>query len=196
MEPRPCPYASMPSGYQSAPEPNSSSIPIPSDMRTLKEFENWLHDEIVMSDDSQFDEYWGIFTAEGELIMCGYIPGPKPSHRMTREESTLARGNIMSHNHPSGFPFSFFEIPMAADLNLRESRVITREWFYSIAPNPSDGRWPSPCEINRVKNEITADISLSFPITHNDYNPECIHQRYKILAERAGFDYSRKAITR
>jgi hypothetical protein len=184
----------MPSGHQSGEVPDTIGIAIPSDLRTLEEFEKWLHDEIVMSDDRLIDEYWGIFTTEGQLVICGYIPGPKPSHRMTREESALARGNIMSHNHPSGFPFSIFEIPVAADLNLRESRVITREWLYSIAPNPRDGRWPSPCEISRVIDEITADISLSFPITHNDSNPECIHQRYKILAERAGFDYSREAI--
>lgn len=170
-------------------------IAIPSDIRTITDFERWLYNEVVMADDPIFnDEFWAIFTSEGLLVRHGRIPGPIPRHFMTHEECDLARGNILVHNHPSNFPFSPRDISMAADLNLLESRVVTRKWLYSMRPNSSNGRWPSLSEIKRVEDEITADISLPFPVTHNDSNPECVHRRYAILAERAGFDYSRESI--
>jgi len=170
-------------------------IAIPSAIKTVTEFERWLYLEVVMADDTiSNDEFWAIFTPEGALVSHGHIPGPIPRHLMTQDECDLARGNILVHNHPSNFPFSPREIPMAADLGLLESRVVTRKWLYSIRPNSRDGRWPSPSEIKRVEDEITADTSLPFPITHNEFDPECVHRRYTILAGRATFNYSRKEI--
>lgn len=183
-----------------APESPSSLEPgddsIPSNIQTLTDFEKWLYYDVVMSDDALFNgEYCGIFTPEGRRVKCWYIPGPFPCHPFTQEEDALAQGNIISHNHPSGYPFSFEEIPMAADLNLREFRVITREWVYSIRPRSTDGLWPSPSRIKQENDAITTDTFLPFYITHDDFTPEWTHQRYGILAERAGFEYSREPIS-
>jgi hypothetical protein len=165
-------------------------------------FERWLHDELCEKNDIISGEFIGIFSAKKEFRGLIRVPArfrrnnltgvvfPAAEHAFTEKEEGLIRGTIVSHNHPSDFPFVYDEILWARDLNVIESRIVTADWIYSVRPRAAG--WPSWETIGRANAEIDSELSVHNCVARSHSDPAWLHGRYEQLSRRAGFEYSRE----
>jgi len=93
-------------------------------------------------DYNHFTEPAAIFSQEGTILWEGLRD---LLSILTPDECQLMKGNIFTHFHPSGLPFSSYDVITCADCQVRELRVFTFINIYSIKPNALG--WPCETEI-------------------------------------------------
>ena len=138
---------------------------------------------------SQSYETVGLFTPDGKLIFKK--DGSKNTVEFFGEEVGYMKGNILTHNHPSGSPFSDFDIFMFVQAQLREIRAAGKQYTYSFSYKKYD--------INKLYSldDFMPVWREAITNTYNKFDPEKLpasefnHQCLVELSHLTGWVYRR-----
>jgi len=138
---------------------------------------------------SQSYETVGLFTPDGKLIFKK--DGSKNTVEFFGEEVGYMKGNILTHNHPSGSPFSDFDIFTFVQAQLREIRAAGKQYTYSFSYKKYD--------INKLYSldDFMPVWREAITNTYNKFDPEKLpasefnHQCLVELSHLTGWVYRR-----
>jgi len=138
---------------------------------------------------SQSYETAGLFTPDGKLIFKK--DGSKNTVEFFGEEVGYMKGNILTHNHPSGSPFSDFDIFTFVQAQLREIRAAGKQYTYSFSYKKYD--------INKLYSldDFMPVWREAITNTYNKFDPEKLpasefnHQCLVELSHLTGWVYRR-----
>ena len=138
---------------------------------------------------SQSYETAGLFTPDGKLIFKK--DGSKNTVEYFGEEVGYMKGNILTHNHPSGSPFSDLDIFTFVQAQLREIRAAGKQYTYSFSYKKYD--------INKLYSldDFMPVWREAITNTYNKFDPEKLpasefnHQCLVELSHLTGWVYRR-----
>jgi len=131
----------------------------------------------------------GLYSPDGILILMK--DGNKHSVFFTDGEVAKMKGNILTHNHPSGSPFSDFDIFTFVQAQLREIRAAGKQYTYSFSYKKYD--------INKLYSldDFMPVWREAITNTYNKFDPEKLpasefnHQCLVELSHLTGWVYRR-----
>lgn len=131
----------------------------------------------------------GLFTPDGKLIFKK--DGDKSSISFEDFELKKMKGNILTHNHPQGSPFSKADLIMFANGELREIRAAGKYYTYSFSnPEYNVNKIYSVEKFDELFNTAVSNIYAKYDsekIPINDFNHICLEE----LSRLAGLKYER-----
>lgn len=102
-----------------------------------------------------------LFGADGKVIL--QKSGDKDHVTFTAKETSKMHGGVLTHNHPDGSSFSFYDINMLRHGELAELRAATQEGVYRIqAPKKWRKEISTLEKIEKVYYDIDAEISPGY----------------------------------
>jgi len=177
--------------------PIIESIEAP-DFKNITEFEAWLRMKYIprtnaikhwinprtkLTENICQTECWGIFTPDEKYVKCCLT---YPKTNLTSKCEDDLRGNILSHNHPSGETLSLADLCNWANLHMQEIRAVNEIFTYRITP--ISGKWPEPKKlIDKIKTICPKVIPDDMQRSSGDLRHKCFMR----LSEVGCFDYER-----
>lgn len=106
-------------------------------------------------------------------------------------ENIDLENKILSHNHPEGYPFSFADLKVFITKKLKEIRVITKQYTYSIS-NP-DGSSLNHDEIKKFYDSVYLEAKKEVPnnLSAKDKSIEIQNKQWEKTADKFKFKYNR-----
>lgn len=146
---------------------------------------------------SEKTEYGAFISQDGKIIKM--IAGDTDNVSVSSDFWNKVAHSTFTHNHPKGSNFSIEDILTAAELNLTEVRVVTKNMRFAISSNKETNLWPSAKEIQNTVDELKPK---ALDITRNMINTDFInirfaqheleHQLWLMVAKRLNLNYSRE----
>ncbi|MDR6542963.1 hypothetical protein ABIC56_002938 [Acinetobacter bereziniae] len=146
---------------------------------------------------SENTEYGAFISQDGKIIKM--IAGDTDKVSVSSDFWSKVAHSTFTHNHPKGSNFSIEDILTAAELNLAEVRVVTKNMRFAISSSKETNIWPSAKEIQNTVDELKPK---ALDITRNMINTDFInirfaqheleHQLWLMVAKRLNLNYSRE----
>lgn len=146
---------------------------------------------------SENTEYGAFISQDGKIIKM--IAGDTDKVSVSSGFWSKVAHSTFTHNHPKGSNFSIEDILTAAELNLAEVRVVTKNMRFAISSSKETNIWPSAKEIQNTVDELKPK---ALDITRNMINTDFInirfaqheleHQLWLMVAKRLNLNYSRE----
>ncbi len=146
---------------------------------------------------SENTEYGAFISQDGKIIKM--IAGDTDKVSVSSGFWSKVANSTFTHNHPKGSNFSIEDILTAAELNLAEVRVVTKNMRFAISSSKETNIWPSAKEIQNTVDELKPK---ALDITRNMINTDFInirfaqheleHQLWLMVAKRLNLNYSRE----
>ncbi len=146
---------------------------------------------------SENTEYGAFISQDGKIIKM--IAGDTDKVSISSDFWNKVAHSTFTHNHPKGSNFSIEDILTAAELNLAEVRVVTKNMRFAISSSKETNIWPSAKEIQNTVDELKPK---ALDITRNMINTDFInirfaqheleHQLWLMVAKRLNLNYSRE----
>ena len=146
---------------------------------------------------SENTEYGAFISQDGKIIKM--IAGDTDKVSVSSDFWSKVAYSTFTHNHPKGSNFSIEDILTAAELNLAEVRVVTKNMRFAISSSKETNIWPSAKEIQNTVDELKPK---ALDITRNMINTDFInirfaqheleHQLWLMVAKRLNLNYSRE----
>lgn len=146
---------------------------------------------------SENTEYGAFISQDGKIIKM--IAGDTDKVSVSSDFWSKVAHSTFTHNHPKGSNFSIEDILTAAELNLAEVRVVTKNMRFAISSSKETDIWPSAKEIQNTVVELKPK---ALDITRNMINTDFInirfaqheleHQLWLMVAKRLNLNYSRE----
>lgn len=146
---------------------------------------------------SENTEYGAFISQDGKIIKM--IAGDTDKVSVSSDFWSKVAHSTFTHNHPKGSNFSIEDILTAAELNLAEVRVVTKNMRFAISSSKETNIWPSAKEIQNTVDELKPK---ALDITRNMINTDFInirfaqheleHQLWLMVSKRLNLNYSRE----
>lgn len=136
----------------------------------------------------------GVLIGADGLILVRRSGGTN-SVQFTVAELRRATGATFTHNHPAGFGPSLDDIKLGAQYGLKEVRVVTTDFRYSVSMMTQKHVWlvsqAFPQEEAGAMVAARDDVKRGL-LNPRDFSVEVRHRTVQRLASRFGFDYWRQ----
>ncbi len=137
------------------------------------------------------------FDAQGKYLFS--LSSPTPRIVFRTEETERMKGAVVTHNHPAGTPFGDTDIKTACEAQVREMRVVTGEYTFSMQPPPTGwdaALWTQVVNPARVEAEIAAARGLRKQLdtftSENEYHAALLDRTWQEVANRTGIVYNKR----
>lgn len=120
-----------------------------------------------------------VFSPQGRIIFLA--EGDTHSVSFTPEEGRKLRGQVLTHNHPTGGTFSAADFEVACTYQVKELRAVSGEHVYSATAREGNFR------VTQLRNVVGAHRRL-LPEPAK-LTVEQAHARLRQVAEENGFNY-------
>ncbi|MDE5802137.1 MAG: phage minor capsid protein [Lachnospiraceae bacterium] len=155
--------------------------------------EELLKDERVLSNREK--ETAVVYDKEGKFLF--QQRGNKREVQFSVSQFFRLRGNIVTHNHPSGCSFSAKDISLLKNGGLAELRVIVEGGvFFARPPKKWSKDINSLKKIKKIMKDIRKDVAQSYKSVYTENNINQIQSRQmisdeviRIFSERYGLEY-------
>lgn len=139
-----------------------------------------------------------VFNAQGRYVFSRTEPGTPI--RFTDGEMALMRDAIVTHNHPAGTSFGDTDIATACNAQVREMRIVTSEYTFSM--QPPKGGWslelwhktinPAPLDAEQMILSYLGDAVGEGRMTEAQYRFEYIDRTWEVVAQHTGIVYRKQ----
>ena len=153
-------------------------------------------DSILAETNRTGDESAAAFSSDGKVILDKM--GEATSVRFEESEITKLKGAIFTHSHPSNNSFSADDLAFAANAKLKEMRIVSTRYKYSLYPQKTWGDYHKLYYSHReIRRELHPKyyklVMVDYKMSPAEASWEHTHETMTILAKRFKLIYKREA---
>ncbi|MFA7120245.1 MAG: hypothetical protein WC277_02080 [Bacilli bacterium] len=141
-----------------------------------------------------------VFTRDGEEVYRKR--GDKHSISFTKEELIHFEGNVFTHTHPSGGPFSEADLEFASHVELTEIRAAGDRWEFILQPPEDTGRFTEKLFASKIRPALASTNKELYDLFWGKINNNEIsvdeagsqhqHLLWERVAKATGIRYTRR----